>query len=342
MQVGVLGINYKTSDLVAREKVTRLIHTQVHLEKISTICTSYILLSTCNRLEIYFSGDDLPSIYKSLVEMISQHVDFCVEPLLYHLFDNSCFLHLCRVASGIDSVIFGESEIQRQVKQAYVSASYKRPLSSSLHYIFQKALHVGKGVRTEFSLPRKQSSIEEVIHQLLLAFCKEKESPSILMVGNSEINRKVLTYLKGKKYTKLMLATRSPQPAQLFCQKYGVELLPWMCLHEWVGFDAVICGTNQPSYLLKGEDTLRFIEPVRLIPTTLLVDLSMPRNIDPILARHPQMTLFNIEEINAILKKQVMILTREKETIIHRMQEKAQRSAASYNMKNRQRALCIS
>lgn len=340
MQVGVVGINYKSSDLLAREGLTKVIH--AHFTEKSELLSSLsiVLLSTCNRTELYFSADDLPQAHENLIHLLEKFASFPFKHLLYSHFREDCFLHLCRVCSGLDSVIFGESEIQRQVREAYQNAHEVRGLNSVTHYIFQKALHMGKYVRTAFSLPKKEGSIEGVIHQLITTFIKGKNQPSLLFIGNSEINRKMIASVKAKKYRDITLATRSPLAAVSFCQSNDITLFPWEELKSWVNFDVVISSTNQSGYLINEEDIHSFAEPARLIPTSLLIDLSMPRSIDPSLAVSPQIALFNIEEVNAILSKQSDMQEEEKDAIENALTLQVERSMQIFSLKQKERMPC--
>lgn len=307
MRVGVLGINYKSSALNVREILAKT--AQAHVTSLSDRphSFSYVLLSTCNRTEIYFSAEDLADAHTQLLNLLRTDVDFAFEHCLYSYFGSECFAHLAKVTAGFDSVIFGESEIQRQVKHAYESASFFQTLPACLHYMFQKALKIGKDMRSRFALPFARVSLEGVIFDLVKAFFLPPKSPSVLFIGNSEINRKVLFHLKSKGIDQIAMATRAPASARSLAEKYDMDLLPWQELSTWTEFDMIIAGSNQKDYLLKKEDAYSYAEPAALIPASLVIDLSMPRSVDPELGRHPQISLFNIEEINAFVDQKQRI-----------------------------------
>src|SRR5207244_4328762 len=108
-----------------------------------------VVLSTCNRTEIYFSAENLAEAHSDLLAHFRKQIEEPFEHRLYSYFGIDCFAHLCRVASGLDSAILAETEIQRQVKVAYAAG---RVLPSCLHYIFQKALKVSKGMRNQMAI----------------------------------------------------------------------------------------------------------------------------------------------------------------------------------------------
>ena len=340
MQVGVLGINYKSSDLKVREILATAAHANVAGDCLKFYNFSYVLLSTCNRTEIYFSAEDLAQAHTQLLKLLRIDVDCSFEPYLYSYFGTECFAHLIKVTSGFDSVILGESEIQRQVREAYESAAAFQTLPSPIHYMFQKALKVGKNMRSQFQLPRMQASIEAVIHDLTNAFFYHPKIPSILFVGNSEINRKVLHHLSSRGLDKITLATRAPLLAKPLEKKQGVRVLPWHELSSWIEFDMIVCGTNQKEYLLKKEDTSSYKEPVNVIPSSLIIDLSMPRSVDPELSRHPQISLFNIEEINAFVEQKQKISMLDQDGMNKTLQSAVEHQLSCYINKQKKGAAC--
>lgn len=339
MRVGVLGINYKSSELKVREILAKTAQAHVASEYLSEHNFSYVLLSTCNRTEIYFSAEDLASAHTELLNLLRTDVDFAFEHCLYSYFGSECFSHLAKVAAGYDSVIFGETEIQGQVKQAYERACQSQRLPSCMHFVFQKALKIGKNMRSRFHLPHLRASIEGTVHDLAGAFFHAKK-PSILFVGNSEINRKVLSHLKTKGLDNLSIATRAPAAALSTVQKYGVRLLPWHELFSWTQYDMIICGTNQKEFLLKKEEAVSYTEPVSLIPASLIIDLSMPRSVDPQLGKHPQISLFNIEEINAFVDQKQKIRMEDMEELNNAMNDSIHRQFICYNERQKKVGSC--
>ncbi|NDD58820.1 MAG: glutamyl-tRNA reductase [Chlamydiae bacterium] len=275
---------------------------------------SYVLLSTCNRTEIYFSAEDLTLAHTRLIALLRSEVGFDFEHCLYSYFGEECFTHLAKVTCGLDSVLFGEAEIQGQVKRAYESACHGQKLPSCMHFLFQKVLKIGKRIRSDYQLPRNKVTLEGVVYDVLKAFFPSSKTPKVLFLGNSEINRMVIKYLNTKGIKDLSLATRAEVLAKPIVQKYDLQLLAWRYIEQWVNYDVVICGTNQTNHLLTRDQVSLFSEPATLIPTSLIIDLSMPRSVDPALAKHPQISLFNIEEINhfANQKQKITILEKER------------------------------
>ena len=242
---------------------------------------------------------DLAVTHSVILQLLRQEIDSPFEHNLYSYFGDECFTHLAKVVAGLDSVILGESEIQRQVKKAYENALLYRPsLPSALHFLFQKSFKIAKELRSSTFFPKGSISIESALFHLFEQF-GDKQCP-VLFVGNSAINRKILTFFRRKGVQNLTLCTRSIYSAQelLTDSDRQLKLIDWQMLNHWQDFPVVICGTNQTNYLM----TPAQLNNEKPIQTRLLVDLCVPRNVNPQIGRHPQITLFNIEEVSQLLR----------------------------------------
>lgn len=290
MHIGVLGISYKSAKIGCREQIVAAYQKLANKELVQD--AGWILLATCARIEIYFSASDLSVAHSVLLNALRSELCFDLEHKLYAYFGVDCFLHLARVTSGLDSVILGESEIQRQVKVAYQLAS-RRKLPHDLHFLFQKALRLGKNIRTQFPFVEKNMGIDKEL--FLLAKCFNLHASAILFIGFSEINRKIVSYFRLKGMKQLSLCTRNRQAAVEWSRKEGVLLLDFSQINLSSQFPMVVCGTYTNQPILHSH---QFVHA----KTRLIVDLSMPRAVDPFLSRHFSISLLNIENINAIIE----------------------------------------
>ncbi|QVL58088.1 MAG: glutamyl-tRNA reductase [Simkaniaceae bacterium] len=283
MQVGIVGINHKSSTLPLREALARAF--QRAFEK-----RDGVLLSTCNRTEFYFCARSLAETQMEILFLLREEMDENFEHALYSYFGHDCFNHLGRVVSGVDSAIFGESDIQRQVKLAYEYARKKGELSHEIHYLFQKGLKIGKEMRSSFLMSKKETPLPVVIQGILEKNQRLVEDSQILFVGNSAINRKLISYFQFRGAKKLTLCTRMKKGE---FPKILIE--DWGVLKKWDSYDVVICGTYHKNHILT--------RSTRSLHQTLLFDLSVPRNIDPKLGAHPKLKLYNIDQIGKLAQK---------------------------------------
>jgi len=280
LRVGVIGINFKTADLPLRERIARGAQ-NLSGERGLFFRHPTVLLSTCNRTEIYFHAEDLAEAHSDLLGLLNASVDNSFDYRLYSYFGIDCFAHLCRVAAGLDSAILAETEIQRQVKVAYEKAVFTHALPSSLHYLFQKALKVGKTVRNQLELEKGLPSLYGTLWQI----AREKQKgKNILLIGYSEINRGFASFLARKGIQNVSFATSHPSLIQREREKiFGRDELA-----RWRDYDLIVAASKSDSYLIAGRSENEH----------LIFDLSVPRIVDPEVGQSPIIDLFNIEQIN--------------------------------------------
>ncbi len=282
MQVGVLGINHKSAPLKLREQVAQVCCACNEPEK--------VILSTCNRTEIYFSGEDLAQLQCDVFGELKRRLNHSSEHAFYTFFGHECFLHLACVTSGIDSKLLAETDIQRQVKVSYEMARLQGQLSPALHYVFQKSLKLAKDARSHFPLFQSTVHLEGIVYQIVDSILEK--NPSLLLIGNSEMNRKIIHYFTRRKKGKLTLISRDLVAAHPFALDYGITLKDRHELQNAHHYDGIISATTTDDYLISHLPSVR--------NTRLILDLSVPRSIHPDLGLDPSMTLLNMEQIGEL------------------------------------------
>lgn len=263
MLVSVLGVSHEKTSLAKRENFILLCQREIqHL-------MPHVFLSTCNRVEVYFQA-----AYFYLVDAFI--FKYKTEYSIYVYEDKKCFEHLAAVTCGFKSAIFGETEIQGQVKKAYADA---QNLNFQMHYFFQKALTIGKTMRTLFSYHFCSWNF------LIIDLLKKKmnlKKDAILFVGSSSMNQHLIVTL-SKQTDKLYLTSRYAQDIK---KKPKLHFL-YETLENWPRYKAVVVATNAQHYLLT--------ESVLQKKTQLIIDLSVPRCVDPKLAN--TLELYNIDDV---------------------------------------------
>lgn len=293
MRVGVIGINHKLADLKLREALAKAALKRFTLGISNYVGNHCILLSTCNRTEIYFSCCDMPDCHTHILSILREEVYQDFDQKLYSYFGNDCFTHLCRVTAGLDSAIVAETEIQGQVKAAYEQAADLVQLPADLHYLFQKALKISKQVRTDLPMGRGMPDLEHAVINTGKHLFGKPEEKQILVVGASAINMKIVSFLKTKEIHDITVCNRTMSRIDGSVEK----VLPWEELESWPKYDWVIFGTKAPNHLIRQEQL-----PKDCNSRKLIIDLSVPRNVDPLLAKSPFVTLLNIDQINRMLR----------------------------------------
>lgn len=297
MRVGVLGINHKLADLKLREFLAKACQRRFGAATSMHSDHHFILLSTCNRTEVYFSSDDLAATHSYLLSILRNDVSEDFDQKLYSYFSQDCFQHLCRVTAGLDSAIVAETEIQGQVKAAYEKALDSCHLPYELHYLFQKALGIAKKARAVLPMTPGLPNLEHAILQTGRHIFKSPETAKILFIGASEINQKILSFLKNKNMSEIALCNRTSERGRSVAEMHDVPLVSWDEVARWHAYDWIILSTKAQEHLISYKQMTG-----APISHKLIIDLSVPRNAEPILSRCPNITLVNIDQINSRLK----------------------------------------
>jgi glutamyl-tRNA reductase len=318
MRIGIIGTNHQIAGIKYREKLAKIFHSYFTSNRHHPSKNGYLLLSTCNRTEVYYTSDDLATTNQSLIRMLCEELGDEKKYLfrgLYSYMGRDCFKHLSRVTAGLDSSIIAETEIQGQVKAAYDSFSKLGYLTSEMHYLFQRSLKIGKHIRSNVFHNQSLPKIEHAIHNTVAQHCENPQKQRLLFVGASDINRKILSYLRLKKYDNISICNRSTDSAKYFANKFGISFFPWDYLHRWHEYDVIIFGTKSQNYLIHSSDQNDHLAK----KNRLVIDLCIPRNVDPVIGAHPQIQLMDIDQLNASLKvreKQMLELVEMAENIV--------------------------
>lgn len=332
MHIGVIGINHKSADLRLREKLAKACQRLFGPENSAHSNFCYILLSTCNRTEIYFSSSDPAETHTYLLGVLRPEIEEEFEHRIYSYFGSDCFFHLARVTSGMDSALIGETEIQGQVKRAYETALAYRTLSRELHFLFQKCLKIGKNVRAKTNLASGLPSMEEAILSAGFNLLGDLKERKILFVGLSEINHKIFVRFKRKGYRNITFCNRSLEKANEVALREEVSVLPWDQIHRWSTFDLAIFGTKCPNFLITRD------QMASDFPSKLIIDLSVPRNVDPKVGRHEKITLLNVDQLNRVIDRKRKLKAAELARIeMQLIARSVERQLAIFKLKELQR-----
>ncbi|MEM8628994.1 MAG: hypothetical protein AAGF04_02840 [Chlamydiota bacterium] len=307
MKIGVVGVHCRTTALAFRESLAK------SLQSIPAEWAS-VTLCTCNRVEIYFSGERLWEIRRRLLAHIarllpSKHV--------YTYSKKACFLHLALVTSGLDSPLFLESDIQRQVKRAYEQARSSSKLPKVVHYAFQKGLHVAKTLRALVP-SESQTSLGLLIWEKSVARFANLAGKKLLLIGFSETNRRIYNYHHRKEWKEIAFSSRSLE-AREFCRKKQIRFLPWKS-SLYLHFDTIVVATSAKEYIL-------FELPVK--KSTLLFDISVPRLIDPAIEKG-EIQLINMDHIDRIFSSQKQAKRSKKDVYVKLVEGHVERLVTSY------------
>lgn len=304
-----VGISHRTAPLELRERVAmtegRAAATMRNLAGAEGVDEA-VIVSTCNRTEIYLVGDDAVATEASALAALATHADVAPTELaarLYTKTGRAAAEHLLRVTSGMDSVILGEAEIQGQVRRAYDLALVEGAAGPVLNKLFQAALSAGGRVRQETALSRGGVSISSVAVELAEQTLGNLDGQRVMLIGAGETARLVAKALATRGSNTAFIANRHHDRALQLAAEHGGEALTIEQMRLRLGAaDLVISATHSPHHVIEPEQ-LRVACDVRAGRALVLIDLAVPRDIDPNCQRLPGVTLFDIDDLQELVER---------------------------------------
>ena len=302
MKLFAAGISHKTAPVELREQ---LAVKQSEIVDLAFVLKCFghldeiVLLSTCNRVEIYGTTRQSTAHIKSVLQLLSP--DSCdLDPHIYLYEDAAAVRHLLRVAAGLDSMVVGETEITGQLKNAYEMARNAGLTGRVLNRLFQSAFHATKEIRTRTGIGRGTVSIKSTAVQLIGKSDLSQQSVMVLGAGAMAESCIRLLVSKGAKF--ILVTSRSFDRAIDLATRCGGEAVCFgYSLFEMREVDVVIAATSSAETLLSGDDIKNLMKSRRNRPL-LLIDLSVPRNIDPAAGELENVTLYNIDHLEALAR----------------------------------------
>lgn len=301
MQLILIGVNYKSAPIHVREQLsfhTREAQAILQQLKAQDEIAETVLLSTCNRTEVYAIVHDTLKARERILEVLmhfGQLAKSTLEPLLYTFYNKFAATHLFEVAAGLDSMVLGENEILRQVKTAQELSQQEKASGPVLNQLLRYAIMAGKRVRTETDINKGCASIGALAARLVKEHFAGLTQPRLLVMGAGQMAQVMVKNLKASDIGQLFIANRTRENAQELQRLYDGDsalLSPQQALEQVNEMDAVVVCTSAEHYLLQADNFSQSVaHPL------LLVDLSVPRNIDPELAHVDHIQLFDVDAL---------------------------------------------
>jgi glutamyl-tRNA reductase len=298
------GLNHKTAPVHVREQVAfSPSHLGEALRALSGHVPQGVIISTCNRTEVYTVCNSQPS-YDRLFEFLSDHSGIPVEellPYLYTLEDDEAVRHLFRVAAGLESMILGEYEVLGQVKQALEEAQANKVAAYPLADLFRQAVAVGRRVREETDISKNAASVSSAAVGLAREVFGDLENCQVLLVGAGEAGTLVAKALVKIGSCKLTVTNRSLSKAASLADEVGGTAIAFHQLRETLAHtDILISCSGAPHYIIEPE-VVRQSTNARSGQPMLLIDIAVPRDIDPAVKEVAGVTLYDIDALNSVV-----------------------------------------
>ncbi|MHB1661470.1 MAG: glutamyl-tRNA reductase [bacterium] len=334
MNILIIGLNHKSAEINDREVVSKkLITPELRREFIKVLLglkdendrnliSEIAILTTCNRSEFIMAlpfrepGKGVHFIMDFIAKYFFE--DAGREDLFYAHFNEDAVRHLFSVASSLDSMIIGEPQILGQLKEAYNEACRFNTSGQILNKLFHKAFNCAKSVRTETKIAASPVSVSYAAVELSKKIFNSLSEKKVLLLGAGEMGKLTVKHFIKYGVRSIYIANRTKEKAHQFIEEsFGATekgYLNVIDFSEYYKFlpqsDIVLCSTGAEDYVLKYEDIIPVIK-IRKQRPLFLIDISMPRNIDPEINKIPNVYLFDIDDIGKMIENNLEIRKQE-------------------------------
>lgn len=313
MEILVVGLSHKTAPVDIRERLSFPAKNAADLRQAFLdrgIFEEQVLLSTCNRTEIYGVGKSPERSIRLTKEFLSEFSSLelsSFEDKLYILRQPDSVEHLFAVASGLDSMVVGETEITGQVKEAYLEAHRCKHTGKVLNNLFQRSFKVAKNVRTKTEIGAGRVSVASVAVDLSEKIFEDLRSIKVMVVGTGEMATQVARALVSRGAFPLIVSSRHLDRAQELALELGGEAVAYECYEERIAeTDILIASTLAPKVLVH-QDQVRGWMKARHQKPLFMIDIAVPRNIDTAVGDIDDVYLYNIDDLEAITTKNLKL-----------------------------------
>ena len=309
MHLFLLGVSHRTAPVDLRERLdfsSGDLGAAVEALGARASAAESVVLSTCNRCEIYVASEDTTRTRDEVVEFLSQYHGLPVDAFTPHLFafdDAEVAKHLFRVAAGLDSLVVGEPQILGQVKDAFQVASTHRAAGPLLTKLFHWSFAVGKRVRTETALGEGAVSVSFAAVALARKIFGRLQGRRVLVIGAGEISTLTAQHLRTQGVAEIVITSRTTANAEALAEMVGGRAVPWSEMTAALGgADIVITATGASRPIL----TRAQVDAVRRRNAPLfIIDVAVPRDVEAEVGDIEQVFLYNVDDLQTIVRENI-------------------------------------
>jgi glutamyl-tRNA reductase len=305
----LVGASHRTAPLELRERLdfsSRGLDTAVRRLAGRPAMSEAVVISTCNRAELYVACADPSTAVVDVLDFISEFHQLPgdqVKPHLYSHIDHDAARHLFRVSSGLDSMIVGEPQILGQIKEAYGVATTVQTAGPLLNKLFHWAFGVGKRVRSETALAEGAVSVSFAAVSLAKKIFGNLSGRRVLVIGAGEMGKLTAMHLKAQGVASVTITSRTLANAQQLAEEVGGSVAVWESMAQaLLDSDIVITSTGSPTAILSKSQVKAAMPASRTRPL-FLIDIAVPRDVEPSAAEIEQVFLYNIDDLQAIVRE---------------------------------------
>ena len=310
MEIVLIGISHRTASIELRERVAFRIEQACEAAdqlRARGILKEVVILSTCNRTELYGVADDHTADNLNAMEMfVSSYHQVApgeIKPALYRHRDRDVIRHIYRVAAGLDSLLLGESEILGQVREAYRIAMDHGATGSVLNRLFQSALEVGKRIRTQTQIATRPMSVAFAGVKQAEALLRGLENQRVMIVGAGATSEQVVKHLRDRGVPQFRIVNRTLENARALVARYGGEVLPWETLADVLDWPDLIVSSVSTSEPILSRAMIEAAMVVRANRPLMILDLGVPRNVSVNVREIANVHLSDIDGLTEIVQQ---------------------------------------
>jgi glutamyl-tRNA reductase len=305
--VAVAGMSHRSAPVEVRERVAFppcAGRSFLRRLKDEGAVSEAVLLSTCNRTEVYAVVED-EGARGRMLDLLAEDRGVeraSLEQDTYWLTDAEAVRHLYRVASSLDSMVVGEGQILGQVREAYRAATEEHCAGQILNRLFHTSLRVGKKVRSETGIGDSSLSVPRVAVKLAEEVFGDLTGRRALVLGAGDMSELVVKHLKDRGVADLLIANRTPQRASLLAERVGGRAVAFDALAaELTEVDVVVSSTGSGEWVVQSE-TVAGALSLRSEPL-FFIDIAVPRDIDPVVQTLERVYLYDIDDLQAVVER---------------------------------------
>lgn len=307
----VLGINHKFAPLEVRERLAypdRRIPAALKAIRERAGCEEVVLLSTCNRVEVYAFINDADARSRIL------HAVAADQTLKPEYLDQYCYFHrgreavehLLRVAGGLDSLVLGETQILSQVKKAYLLAQSENATGKALNGLFHRAFQSAKRLHTETGISEGQLSTSSIAVRFINRVFEDLGDKTALLIGIGEVGELTLTYLREAGIGRVIIVSRSLEHAKEAAGRFNGNAVPFDLLHDYLpSAHIVITQTAADGRILERNDFLKS-QKKRNYGSVFVLDLAVPRDVAEDVGELEGVFLYNVDDLEHVVSEHAM------------------------------------
>jgi glutamyl-tRNA reductase len=307
--------------------------------------TEAVLLNTCNRVELYWgsSHEDKLATQEAIERFLSEFHRVGLRTIQEHfkvLHDGQAVEHLFMVVSSIDSLVVGESQIPAQVRSAYDRSKLEGAAGAVMHSLFQHANQVSKRVTTETEIHRRRISVPSVaVSEVASEFYERFDDKNIVVIGSGQMGVETLQYLLDAGARNIVIVNRSLDKAQSVADQmsaaaeFEIRAEPWDALDRLLVWADLVVSTTGAAEPIVTESRLKPILAKRSRPNLLILDLAVPRDFEPAIARLPSVYLYSVDDLQSVCQRNEAFRKQQLPKARKIIDEEVQKILADWNLR---------